>query len=82
MTQVAFSLVDSMGQIALVNPAWERLTGFGCEQAASATLSLLIGDLTDLRQLRAVVEAYRDTHLPAEASVFLYRKVHSACFAQ
>ena len=77
LTQVAYALVDSRGLIILVNAAWERLTGYESDLAISATLSLLLGDLSDLRELKAVVDAYKNPvpNHPAEASVFLYRKV-------
>ena len=78
LTQVAYALVDSRGLIILVNAAWERLTGYESELAVSSTLSLLLGELSDLRELKTVVDAYRNPvpNHPAEASIFLYRKVH------
>lgn len=77
LTQVAYALVDSRGLIILVNAAWERLTGYESRLAISATLSLLLGELSDLRELKTVVDAYRNPvpNHPAEANVFLYRKV-------
>jgi PAS domain-containing protein len=73
--QVPYALLDGRGRMVVVNEAWQRLTGYDALTAAQMPLSLLVGPLSDLVELKTVVDSYRDHYLPADATTFLYCKV-------